>query len=160
MTTTNGDHSIELEKINSHLRAARQVTQTPLREEFLDYYEKFFQTGDMSIFDNSQRVWMKDKQPRVETFFGFNLKYRDPAGARAEFQGVVGLLDADGSKELNALQRDAQTYIATLPWVDGFQGKGGANGPLIEMDEFHAPDFNAVYGEHPLVIRTYLVRHG
>ncbi|KAG2420223.1 hypothetical protein HFD88_005023 [Aspergillus terreus] len=144
VTSTKGDHSLELDKVNSHLRAARQVTDHPLRVEFLDYYERFFQTGDMGLFDNAQRVWMKDKQPRVETFFGFNHKYRDPAGARAEFQGFVGLLDSGGSRELNALQQDAQKYIATLPWVDGLQGQGGANGPF-EMDEFQAPDFYAVY---------------
>ncbi|EAU32028.1 predicted protein [Aspergillus terreus NIH2624] len=144
VTSTKGDHSLELDKINTHLRAARQVTDHPLRVEFLSYYERYFQTGDMGLFDNAQRVWMKDKQPRVETFFGFNHKYRDPAGARAEFQGFVGLLDSDGSRELNALQQDAQKYIATLPWVDGLQGQGGANGPF-EMDEFQAPDFNAVY---------------
>lgn len=148
VTSTKGDHSLELDNINTHLRAARQVTDHPLRVEFLDYYERFFQTGDMGLFDNAQRIWMKDKQPRVETFFGFNHKYRDPAGARAEFQGFMGLLDSDGSRELNALQQDAQKYIATLPWVDGLQRQGGANGPF-EMDEFQAPDFNAVYGVWP-----------
>jgi dipeptidyl-peptidase-3 len=148
VTTTKGDHSAELERIGFHLDGARKATQSRLRVKFLDYYERFFQTGDAVLFDNSQRVWMKNKQPRVETFFGFNHKYRDPAGARVEFQGFVGMLDAKGSKELNALQRDAQTYITTLPWVRDLQGKGGKNGPF-ELDIFQAPDFNAVYGKRP-----------
>lgn len=63
----------------------------------------------------------------------------------------MGLLDANGSKDLNALQRDAQKYIGTLPWVDGFQGKGVVNGPF-EMDEFQAPDFNAIHGKHFLAV--------
>ncbi|KAJ5618520.1 hypothetical protein N7528_006631 [Penicillium herquei] len=144
ITTVKRDHSLNLEKVNAHIRAARHAATDPLRIEFLDYYEMFFQTGDRKHFDNSQRVWMKDKQPRVETFFGFNHKYRDPAGERAEFQGFVGLPDVEGSKELNALQRDAQRYIATLPRVNGFQGHGGSNGPF-ELDEFHPPDFNAIH---------------
>lgn len=135
---TNGDHSLELRKINSHLQAAQKLAQDPLRVKFSHDYQDFFRTGDMSLYDDSQRVWMKDKQPHVETFFGFNHKYRDPVGARAEFQGFVGLLDAESLRELNALQRDAQVFIATLPWVDGFQGKGGVNGPF-EMEEFQAP---------------------
>lgn len=144
--TTKGDHSVELEKIRLHLCEASKATDSKLRIEFLDYYRKFSQTGDAVLFNNSQRLWMKDKQPRVETFFGFNHKYRDPAGARAEFQGCVAILDAEGSKELNFLQRDAQTYIATLPWVKDLQGTGGINGPF-ELDTFQAPDFNAIYGK-------------
>ncbi|KFY97748.1 hypothetical protein V500_01932 [Pseudogymnoascus sp. VKM F-4518 (FW-2643)] len=141
--TSMGDHATELENICFHLSQAKEATGSSLQKEYLEYYIQFFKTGDAHLFDNSQRVWMKDKQPRIETFFGFNHKYRDPAGARAEFQGVVALLDAEDSKELNQLQRDAQSYVSTLPWAKGATD-GSANGPF-EMSVFQAPDFNAVY---------------
>ncbi len=143
--TSMGDHATELENICFHLSQSREATENSLQKEYLEYYIQFFKTGDAQFFDNSQRVWMKDRQPRIETFLGFNHKYRDPAGARAEFQGFVSLLDVEGSRELNQLQKDAQSFVSTLPWAQGVMD-GSANGPF-EMSVFQAPDFNAVYGK-------------
>lgn len=141
---TRGDHAEELERIRYCLHEAREATQNTLRKEFLDFYREFFRSGDFSSFDNSQRLWMKDKNPTVETFLGFYYKYRDPIGVRAEFQGFVGLLDPAGSRELHELKHHAQAYIQTLPWFAKAQG-GGKNGPF-EMDVFQPPDFNGVHG--------------
>lgn len=80
----------------------------------------------------------------VETFFGFHYKYRDPVGARVEFQSFVGILDPVGSRELHDLEPHAQDYIETLPWVRNAKS-GGSNGPF-EMDIFQSPDFNGMKG--------------
>lgn len=142
--TTKGDYGEELKRLNSRLRKASEATRNELRREFLDYYQRFFQTGEPRLFNNPQRVWIKDKKPHVETFFGFNYKYRNLTGARAEFQSFVGTLDLEGSRELNALERHAQNYSATLPWVKNAKGSG-KNGPF-EMEVFQPPDFNAIHG--------------
>lgn len=144
VVATRGDHAEELERIRSCLHEASQATENKLRKEFLDCYQAFFRSGDFSSYDNSQRLWMKDRNPTVEIFLGFCYKYRDPTGVRAEFQGFVGLLDSAGSRELHELKHHAQAYIQTLPWVANAQG-GGKNGPF-EMDVFQPPDFNGVHG--------------
>jgi dipeptidyl-peptidase-3 len=41
--------------------------------EFLGYHKRFFTTGEMSLYDDSQRVWMKDQ----ETFM--TVLYKDKA---------------------------------------------------------------------------------
>jgi dipeptidyl-peptidase-3 len=90
VTATKGDHAAELKKIIAELHLASKSTTNPLRKEFLSYYCDFFRKGDFTLFDNAQKIWMKDKRPVVEAFFRFNYMYRDSAGARAEFQAFVG----------------------------------------------------------------------
>jgi dipeptidyl-peptidase-3 len=140
-----GDHAAELEKVVHSLQKASATTSSDLRKEILSHYTQFFQTGDFTQFDNSQRVWMKDRRPAVKTFFGFNYKYRDPAGARAEFQAFVGIVYGEDSKKLHDLEGNAQRYIKTLPWASS-EGDCLRNGPF-EMDVFQAPDFNAIHGK-------------
>lgn len=146
---TRGDHSEDLKKINVSLNKASESIGSELRKEFIDYYRKFFQNGDFKLYDNSQRVWMKDKKPNVETFFGFNYRYRDPGGLRAEFQSFVGIIDPVSSRVLHELEKHAQDYIETLPWVYNAKD-GGRNGPF-ELDTFQPPDFNAIHGRVSLV---------
>jgi dipeptidyl-peptidase-3 len=146
---TGGDHAEALRNIREDLRRASDTTRVELKKEFIDYYRRFFETGDFQLFDNAQRVWMKDKRPAVEGFMGFNMKYRDPSGSRAEFQTFVGILHLESSRSLHELEKDAQVYIKTLPWVrDAKPGEGGPNGPF-EMDVFQPPDFNSIHGRTP-----------
>ena len=142
-----GDYGIKLQTINDLSCRSSQVRGNKVREQILDRYHAFFETGDYTEYTESQRLWIKDKQPNVESFFGFVYRYRDPAGARADFQGFVALLDVERSKTLKELERSAKTYIATLPWVSESHSKEG-NGPF-EKDEYIAPDFNAVHGTIP-----------
>jgi dipeptidyl-peptidase-3 len=152
-----GDHAAELEQIVHSLQKASDTASSTLRKEFLLYYTQFFQTGDFTHFNNSQRLWMKDRRPAVETYFGFNYKYRDPSGARAEFQGFVGIVDEADSKKLHDLEHNAQKYIRTLPWASA-GASNVENGPF-EMDVFQAPDFNAIHGKNSSKFADSLLTH-
>jgi dipeptidyl-peptidase III len=105
--------------VNSHLAVASEFADTKLRKDFLEQYRTSFQNGDLANHKESQKLWVKDKQPPVETYFGFVETYRDLLGTRAEFEGFVAIPDVEDSKRLRKLVNDAQKYIATLPWVAG-----------------------------------------
>ncbi len=82
-----GDHLEELSCIFKCLEEARKYAATPQQEKFISEYQKSFRTGDIEAYKESQRIWVKDVQPSVETVFGFVEPYRDPFGVRAEFEG-------------------------------------------------------------------------
>jgi dipeptidyl-peptidase III len=140
-----GDHSKELRRVNEELGEAVKYCANDGQKQMLEALRTSLQTGSLEMYKKAQRFWVKDLGPKVETIFGFLEAYRDPHGSRAEFEGVVAILDPTGSKALQQLCSTSNTFIAELPWVKNSTG-GGANGPF-ESDLFEAPEYTAVHGK-------------
>lgn len=139
-----GDHSLELKKICSCLEEARKYVANPLQEQFLLKYQESFTTGNIEAYKESQKVWVKDIKPKVETILGFVEPYRDPFGTRSEFEGLVAVVDNEQTKKLTALVNDSSTYIRRLPWAEGTTENNG-KGPF-ETSLFEPPDFTSLQG--------------
>ena len=69
----------------------------------LSAYIEHFKFGNIEKHKESQRYWIKDFSPIVETNIGFIETYLDPLGARAEFEGFVAVVDKETSKKFNTL---------------------------------------------------------
>lgn len=139
------DHSLHLERICECLEKAREYAANPLQEGFISKYLESFRTGDLEAYKESQRMWVKDVKPSVETVLGFVEPYRDPFGIRAEFEGLVGLVDAEETKTLTALVENSTKFIRRLPWAEDAVENDG-KGPF-ENSRFEAPDFTSLHGE-------------
>ena len=138
-----GDHSEELERICGHLRSAVQYAANPRQKKFLEQYHQSFRTGDLEIYKESQKTWIRDTAPRVENIFGFVEPYRDPFGSRAEFEGVVAIADREETAVLTTLVEQSSNFIKQLPWTEGFSENDG-KGPF-EKALFEAPDFSSIH---------------
>lgn len=66
------------------------AAQRPVAQQMLQAYLDHFRTGplpthvpgDIALHKESQRLWITDLQPTVETNLGFIETYRDPLGVR------------------------------------------------------------------------------
>ena len=139
-----GDHSHELEKICDALATAQSYAGNDQQRSVIEYYLSSFKTGSVEDFRESQRLWVKDIKPAVETQFGFAEPYRDPYGVRAEFEGLVACVDIEETEVLTKLVATSEQYIKQLPWCQGTSANGG-KGPF-EKELFEPPDFTSLRG--------------
>ena len=79
------------------LLKAREYASNETQRKMVDAYVEHFKYGDVEQHKESQRHWIKDVGPVVETNIGFIETYLDPLGARAEFEGFVAVVDKETS---------------------------------------------------------------
>eukprot|EP01133_Synstelium_polycarpum_P008019 gene8019-9421_t len=128
-----GDWSQHLAAVNDNLKqaiaSAANDNQVKMTEKYIDSFAK----GSIEDHKESQRYWIKDVQPAVETNIGFIESYRDPYGVRGEFEGFVSIVNKEMSKKLAELINQAHRFIPLLPWPATF-----------EKDGFKKPDFTSL----------------
>lgn len=135
-----GDHKDELERVCQYIQEAIEHASNDTQRLMLEKIHGSFLTGDLGDYKESQRIWVTDKAPAVETILGFVEPYRDPLGVRAEFEGIVGIADAAETSRLHNLASIANSLVYRLPWVEGH---GESKGPF-EKEMFEPPDFSSV----------------
>ena len=133
ITAYYGEFSSFLSRINKHLEEAKKYCYNETEKKMLDLYIESFKTGSIEKHKDSQRQWVRDKNPLIETNIGWIETYIDPMGVRGYYEGFVALTDKEKSKKFNTLVSNAEKLIATFPWDKGF-----------EKPEFKSPDFIAL----------------
>jgi len=128
-----GDFSSFMYKVIYHLKEAQKYAANDNQREMIDEYIEHFRAGDVNKHKESQRVWIRDKGPIIETNIGFIEVYLDPAKVRGEFEGFVAVVDKEKSGKLGNLVATAEQSIANLPWGKDF-----------EIDKFSKPDFTSL----------------
>jgi dipeptidyl-peptidase-3 len=87
-----GDHQEEMAKIAHSVKQASLVAANENQKKMLESYALSFGAGSIEAFKESQRIWVKDQKPVLETNLGFVETYRDPHGVRGEWEGFVALV--------------------------------------------------------------------
>jgi dipeptidyl-peptidase III len=67
----NGDHKDELARINEYLRKALEYVSNKSQYDMICKIQDSFDTGNLATYKDSQRTWVNDKAPPVETVIGF-----------------------------------------------------------------------------------------
>ncbi len=130
---TTGDHAPYLSKVVHYLEKALPYAANDHQREMVRAYIKHFRFGDIEDHKQSQRHWIKDLGPAVETNIGFIESYRDPFGSRGEFEGFVAVVNKETSRKFAHLVDSAPTFLPKLPWTTAF-----------EKDKFLRPDFTSL----------------
>ena len=128
-----GDHREEMAKIALEIKKARKEAANEVEENMLEEYAKTFASGSVKAFVESQRYWIKNKKPTIETDIGFVETYRDPHGVRGEWEGFVAMINQERTRAFGKLVEAAPSMIPKLPWSKEF-----------EKDKFLSPDFTSL----------------
>ncbi|KAF3084173.1 hypothetical protein TWF102_005490 [Orbilia oligospora] len=131
--TVYGDHSKEMKVMADELDGAKKAALNDTQEKMMEEYVKSFREGSLEAHKESQRYWIKDIGPTIETNIGFIETYRDPAGTKAYFEGWVAVVNKERTKVFGKLVERAGDFIPKLPWSKDF-----------EKDKFQKPDFTSL----------------
>ena len=77
-----GDYKEQMSAIEKEIKLAEKEALNDTESKMMAEYAKSFKTGSIEAYKESQRWWIKDKKPMVETDIGFVETYRDPHGVR------------------------------------------------------------------------------
>jgi len=127
------DYDRQLKMVIENLDKALDCCANEQQQKMIECYIKHFTYGDINDHKLSQKYWVDDKMPVVETNIGFIENYRDPSGIRSEFESFVALTDIEKTKKLSKLVENAEYFLNLLPWSKEF-----------EKDKFNLPDFTAL----------------
>lgn len=128
-----GDHANEMSIIAKNITKAAENADNDTQKKMHLEYAKSFDSGSLLAFKDSQRYWIRDKGPDVETNIGFIETYRDPAGVRGEWEGFAAVVNKERTRAFGELVSSAPKLIPLLPWSADF-----------EKDKFLAPDFTSL----------------
>lgn len=128
-----GDHAPWLRLVVAHLERAVPFAANEHQRATLEQYIVAFREGSMAAHVQSQRHWIRDVGPVVESNVGFIESYRDPAGVRGEWETLVAVVNKAQSAKFNALVDGAAGFIRRLPWPAAY-----------EKDSFVRPDFSSL----------------
>jgi len=128
-----GDHSKEMSTIAHHISEAKKYAANKHEVDMMTEYATSFRTGSLQAFKRSQKAWVQDKGPTVESDIGFIETYRDPHGIRGEWEGFVAMVNKERTQAFSKLVETAPKYIPLLPWSHEF-----------EKDKFLSPDFTSL----------------
>ncbi|AGO12569.1 AaceriAER229Cp [[Ashbya] aceris (nom. inval.)] len=128
-----GDHKREMKMIAGYLAKAGEYAANETQRKMIEQYVKHFTTGDMKAHKESQKLWVKDLAPIIETNTGFIETYRDPAGIIGEYESLVAISNKEQTKKFAAMVSAAEKFLSLLPW-----------GPEYEKPKFQPPDFTSL----------------
>ncbi|CEP64532.1 dipeptidyl-peptidase III LALA0_S12e01046g [Lachancea lanzarotensis] len=128
-----GDHSREMANIAHYLEKARGHAANETQEKMLGQYIDHFKSGSSNAHKESQKLWVKDLSPVIETNIGFIETYREPSGIIGEFESLVAITNKKRTEKFSKMVQNAGKFISLLPWDSAF-----------EKPKFQPPDFTSL----------------
>jgi dipeptidyl-peptidase-3 len=128
-----GEFSEYITHMNNWLEKTLPHARSELQGDMIKDYIQHFKTGDVDLHIESQKKWINDKGPVIETNIGFIETYLDPENIRAYFEGFVSIVNKTRSKKYTTLVESYEEIIKFAPWPRNFC-----------KDKFLRPDFTSL----------------
>jgi dipeptidyl-peptidase-3 len=99
-----------IDKIIYWLEKARDVAENEAQAKGLELLIKYYQTGDLKVWDQYNIVWATSTDGDIDYINGFIEVYNDPKGYKGSYESVVQIKDFEMSKKMAALADNAQWF--------------------------------------------------
>lgn len=101
--------------ICEELSKAAEVAENDIQKNALGLLVKFYETGDLRVWDEFNIEWVKDTLGTVDFINGFIEDYNDPLGRKGAWEGYVNIKDSEASRRTEILSKNAQWFEDNSP---------------------------------------------
>jgi dipeptidyl-peptidase-3 len=108
--TTQGRYANALRHIIYWLEKAADVAENEQQQEVIRLLVKYYQTGDLRVFDAYSILWLQSLEGKVDFINGFIEVYGDPLGLKGSWEGLVEYVDETATRRTLTISENAQWF--------------------------------------------------
>ena len=109
--------------ICEELAKAAEVAENDIQKNALALLIKYYETGDLRVWDEFNIEWVKDTIGTVDFINGFIEDYNDPLGRKGAWEGYVNIKDFEASRRTETISKNAQWFEDNSPVDPRFRKK-------------------------------------
>ena len=105
-----GLYSQAIEQVVYWLKKAAGVAENSHQKAVIEALVKYYETGDLSIWDEYNVLWVQDLDSHIDFVNGFIENYGDPMGLKATWESVVNFKDIKATQRAETISSNAQWF--------------------------------------------------
>ncbi|HEY9543388.1 dipeptidyl-peptidase 3 family protein [Prevotella sp.] len=105
-----GRYGKVIRQIVGWLQKALDFAENEQQKRVVKQLIKYYQTGDLSDFDEYSIEWLKETSGQVDFINGFIEVYGDPLGLKGSWEGIVEYKDMEATKRTRLISENAQWF--------------------------------------------------
>ena len=118
-----GLYGTAIDEIVKWLTLAQGVAENKAQGDALGLLIKYYQTGDLQIWDDYNVAWTAATEGNIDYINSFIEVYNDPMGYRGSYETVVQIKDFDMSKKMSVVSNSAQWFEDNSPLMEAHKKK-------------------------------------
>lgn len=121
--SSNGLYANAIKHITYWLNKAIEVAETDQQKEVISILIKYYETGDLRLFDKYSIEWLKVLDTKIDFINGFIEVYGDPLGLKGSWEGLVEYIDEEATGRTRIISANAQWFEDNSPVDSRFKKK-------------------------------------
>ena len=105
-----GMYGEAITEIISWLEKALSVAENQAQADALKLLIKYYQTGDLTTWDEYNITWVNATEGDVDYIHSFIEVYQDPKGYKGAFENIVQIKDFEASRRMQVVANNAQWF--------------------------------------------------
>ncbi len=118
-----GMYGPAIEQIVYWLEKAVDVAENDAQRAWLEKLILFYNSGDLSDYDDYNIAWVRDADSRIDSVNGFTEVYGDPLGYRGSWESMLSIRDLEATDRIATVGANAQWFEDNSPIDDTHKKK-------------------------------------
>ena len=108
--SSTGRYSQAINQITYWLLKAKEVAENEAQKHVIEQLVEYYRTGDLQIFNEYCKLWVKALDGKVDFINGFIEVYGDPLGLKGSWEGLVEYVDEEATRRTQLISQNAQWF--------------------------------------------------